>query len=51
MNKFVPGETYIPISGKVFDEEEINNAISVAREGWWTEGRWTKEFEREFKNS
>src|SRR3989339_714406 len=49
MNKYIPGETYIPVSGKIFDEEEINNAISVAREGWWTEGRWTKEFEREFK--
>lgn len=49
MNKFIPGETYVPVSGKVYDEEEINNAISAAREGWWTEGKWTKEFEREFK--
>lgn len=49
MNKFVPGTTYVPVSGKVFDEEEINNAIEAARDGWWTEGRWTKEFEREFK--
>jgi len=49
MKKFIPGETYVPVSGKVYDEEEINNAIEVANEGWWTEGRWTKEFEREFK--
>ena len=49
MNQFIPGETYVPVSGKVFDQEEINNAIEVAKEGWWTEGRWTKEFEREFK--
>ena len=49
MNKFIPGETYVPVSGKVFDEEEINNAISAAKEGWWTEGNWAKEFEREFK--
>jgi len=49
MNKFIPGETYVPVSGKVFDEEEINNAIEVAKEGWWTEGKWAKEFEREFK--
>jgi len=49
MNKFIPGETYVPVSGKVFDEEEINNAISAARDGWWTEGNWAKEFEREFK--
>ncbi len=49
MNRFVPGETYVPVSGKIFDNEEINNAISAAKEGWWTEGKWAKEFEREFK--
>ena len=48
-NLFIPGESYVPVSGKVYDEEEINNAIEAAREGWWTEGRWAKEFEREFK--
>lgn len=46
---FIPEKTYIPVSGKVFDKEEINNAISVAREGWWTEGKWTKQFEADFK--
>jgi len=40
---------YIPPSGKVFDKEEINNAISAAKEGWWTEGRWAKQFESDFK--
>ena len=48
MNKFIPGETYVPVSGKVFDEEEINNAIKVARTGWWTEGEFTKIFEKDF---
>ena len=47
--KFIPGQTYIPVSGKVFDREEINNAIAAARDGWWTEGRWAKQFEKEFK--
>ena len=42
MNKF----NYIPVSGKVFDNEEINNAIEAAK---WTEGRWAKEFEKKFK--
>ncbi len=45
MNKF----NYIPVSGKVFDNEEINNAIEAAKDGWWTEGRWAKEFEKKFK--
>lgn len=48
MNKFIPGETYVPVSGKVFDEKEINNAIKVARDGWWTEGEFTKQFEKDF---
>lgn len=47
-NSFIPGETYVPVSGKVFDHEEIDNAIKVARDGWWTEGEFTKEFERDF---
>ncbi len=45
---FIPGETYVPVSGKVFDEEEINNAIKVAKDGWWTEGEFTKQFEKDF---
>lgn len=47
--KFLPGKTYIPVSGKVFDGEEINNAIKAAKEGWWTEGKWAKLFEKNFK--
>ena len=29
MKQFIPGETYVPVSGKVFDQEEIDNAIEV----------------------
>lgn len=47
--KFVPGQTYVPVSGKVYGREEINNAIEAAEDGWWTEGRWAKKFESEFK--
>lgn len=47
--KFIPEKTYIPVSGKVFDKEEINNAIEAAKDGWWTEGRFAEQFEREFK--
>lgn len=48
-NNFVPGKSYIPVSGKMFDDEEINNAIKVAKDGWWTEGEFSKLFERDFK--
>jgi len=40
---------YIPVSGKVFDKNEINNAIKVAKQGWWTEGEYAKLFEKDFK--
>lgn len=49
LNKFLPGKTYIPASGKVFDHQEINNAIKVAKDGWWTEGEFAKQFETDFK--
>jgi CDP-6-deoxy-D-xylo-4-hexulose-3-dehydrase len=47
--QFVPGETYVPVSGKVYDDEEIENATQAARDGWWTEGDFAKQFENEFK--
>lgn len=47
--KFLPGENYIPVSGKVFGKEEISNAIKVAKDGWWTEGEFALKFEEEFK--
>lgn len=46
---FISGKTYIPVSGKIFDEKEINSAIKVANDGWWTEGEFSKLFERDFK--
>ncbi|PIR13741.1 lipopolysaccharide biosynthesis protein RfbH [Candidatus Falkowbacteria bacterium CG11_big_fil_rev_8_21_14_0_20_39_10] len=47
--KFKPGETYIPVTSKVYDDEEVNLAIEAAKDEWWTEGRFAKQFEREFK--
>jgi CDP-6-deoxy-D-xylo-4-hexulose-3-dehydrase len=35
----------IPVSGKVFGEQELANVIEATLEGWWTEGRWTALFE------
>ncbi len=42
---FVPGETSIPVSGKVFDAEEMLSATEAVLDGWWTEGRFTALFE------
>ncbi|MBI5619965.1 lipopolysaccharide biosynthesis protein RfbH [Candidatus Gottesmanbacteria bacterium] len=38
----------VPVSGKVFDHNEIDNAIAAARDCWWTEGRFAKQFEKDF---
>src|SRR3989344_870873 len=43
-NRFISGETSIPVSGKVFDEKELQNLVDAALDGWWTEGRFSREF-------
>jgi CDP-4-dehydro-6-deoxyglucose reductase, E1 len=45
---FVPGETLIPVSGKVFDAEEICFLVDSALDFWLTEGRFADEFSRQF---
>ena len=47
--KFVPGESSVPVSGKVFDEGELLSGVEAVLDGWWTEGRFALEFENEFK--
>ena len=42
---FVAGKTYIRPSGKVFDHKEVSNIIESAFDGWFTSGRFNKEFE------
>ncbi len=46
--KFIPGKTSVPVSGKVFDEEELINGVEAVLDGWWTEGRFAQEFEKQF---
>ncbi len=45
---FVPGVSPVPVSGKVFDETELINGVEAVLDGWWTEGRFAQEFEKEF---
>src|SRR5262245_57204907 len=39
---FVPGTTPIPVSGKVWDHEELQALLEASLDGWWTEGRFTQ---------
>jgi CDP-6-deoxy-D-xylo-4-hexulose-3-dehydrase len=46
--KFIAGDTHIPVTGKVFGEEEIKSAINASAEFWLTSGPYTAEFESRF---
>lgn len=46
LQEFIPGKTYIPASGKVFDEKELINGVEAVLDGWWTEGRFNEKFEK-----
>lgn len=45
---FVPGETPVPVSGKVFDAAELTSLINASLDFWLTTGRYAFQFEREF---
>ena len=43
----IPGESYIPVSGKVIDEEDILWGIESMMDAWLTAGRFSAKLERE----
>ena len=43
---FTPGETPIPVSGKVLREDDFSALVDSCLDGWLTAGRFTEEFER-----
>src|SRR5271169_1271106 len=45
---FVPGESSVPVSGKVFDASEMRMLVDSALDFWLTAGRFADRFEREF---
>ena len=48
--KFISGKTVVPVSGKVFDETEIQLLISSSLDFWLTSDRFNKEFEKNLSN-
>lgn len=46
--KIIPGENYIPVTGKVLDEEDILFGVEAALDGWLTAGRFANKFEFDF---
>jgi CDP-6-deoxy-D-xylo-4-hexulose-3-dehydrase len=45
---FVPGETMIPVSGKVFGQEELTAAVQASLDFWLTSGPNSQKFESRF---
>ena len=42
---FLGGISQIPVSGKVFDGDELNNLVDSSLDFWLTTGRYAHEFE------
>lgn len=45
---FTPGESDIPVTGKVFGKQELTNAITASLDFWLTAGPYTENFESNF---
>ena len=45
---FVPGSSPVPVSGRVFDDQELELLVESALDFWLTTGRFADQFEREF---
>ena len=46
--RFEPGVTPVPVSGKVFDEAELRLLVDASLDFWLTAGRFAEQFERRF---
>lgn len=47
---FVPGETPVPVSGKVFDGDEVSSLVDSGLDFWLTTGRYATAFERQLRD-
>lgn len=45
---FAPGQTPVPVAGRVFDEEEVVSLVDSSLDFWLTTGRYAHTFERRF---
>ena len=43
---FIPDVSAVPVSGKVIDSDDMSSVVDAALDGWFTTGRFAKEFER-----
>jgi len=48
IKSIIPGQDYIPVTGKVLDAEDLLYGVDAVLDGWLTTGRFGAEFEKEF---
>jgi CDP-6-deoxy-D-xylo-4-hexulose-3-dehydrase len=46
--KFIPGESPVPVTGKVFGKEELSAAVEASLDFWLTSGPYAEKFESRF---
>src|SRR5580692_7304035 len=45
-SEFVPGQSAVPVSGKVIDAGDLGSVVDSALDCWFTTGRFAEDFER-----
>ncbi len=45
---FVPGQSPVPVSGRVFDNEDVRSLVDSSLDFWLTTGRFAAQFEKQF---
>ncbi len=45
--EFIPGKSFVSVSGRVFDQNDIQMLVSSSLDFWLTSGRFNKEFEKQ----
>lgn len=45
---FIPGESPVPVSGRVFDAADVQHLVDAGLDFWLTTGRFAAEFEKSF---
>jgi CDP-6-deoxy-D-xylo-4-hexulose-3-dehydrase len=46
--EFIAGQTPVPVSGRVFDADELRHLVDASLDFWLTTGRFADHFERDF---
>jgi CDP-6-deoxy-D-xylo-4-hexulose-3-dehydrase len=45
---FLPGQSPVPVAGRVFDDREVRTLVDSSLDFWLTAGRYADQFERDF---